>query len=87
MRRIVFEKDFFKSAKKLEMKEQKKLAQLLVTLKDNPFNPHLHTKKLRGKLQGIYSFRITRNWRVIFQFQNPDFIQLLTVKNRKDIYR
>ncbi|MBI2459523.1 MAG: type II toxin-antitoxin system RelE/ParE family toxin [Parcubacteria group bacterium] len=52
-----------------------------------PFHPLLHAKRLSGKLAGLLSFRITRDWRVIFQFNDPETIQLLRVKHRKDVYR
>jgi len=78
---------FFRSAKKLPRKQQEKLAVLIELLSANPFNPKLHTKHLTGKLSGLYSFRITRDWRVIFQFVSSQEIQLIEVANRKDIYR
>lgn len=39
------------------------------------------------KSVGFYSFRITRDWRVIFQFENPEVIKLIEMGHRKDIYR
>ena len=78
---------FLKSARKLPKKQQEKLASLIELLSKNPFHPQLHTKHLTGKLSGLYSFRITRDWRVIFQFVSPQEIELVDVANRKDIYR
>ncbi len=49
--------------------------------------PKLHSKPLVGKLKGFYSFRITRNWRVIFSFLDRETIFLIDVAHRKDIYR
>ena len=84
---IVYHRNFLKSARKLPETEQIKLAELLEILKQNPFHPLLHTKRLTKELSGFLSFRITRDWRVIFQFTNAATIQLLRVKNRKDAYR
>lgn len=47
----------------------------------------LHTKYLTGRLPGLLSFRITRDWRVIFKFNDAHTIQLIRVRHRKDIYR
>jgi addiction module RelE/StbE family toxin len=77
---------FTRSTKKLPLKQKEKLAKLLVLLRQNPFDAKLHTKHLTGKLAGLYSLRITRDWRVIFKFLSPSDIQLIDVANRKDIY-
>ena len=87
MIRIIYHQNFLKSAEKLPKIQQEKLARLLELLENNPFHSLLHTKRLAKELTGFLSFRITRDWRVIFQFLKPDVIQLLRVKHRKDIYR
>jgi len=87
MIRIVYGGIFVKSARKLPKKLKIKLASFITLLRENPFDPSLHTKYLSGKLTGLLSFRITRDWRVIFKFVEPDLIQLIGVANRKDIYR
>ena len=84
---IVYSARFLKLARKLPKAQTEKLAKLLETFQANPFYPTLHTKPLSGQLAGFYSFRITRDWRVIFQFLSPDQIQLLEVGHRKDIYK
>jgi len=63
------------------------LDKLIQILKENPFHSSLHTKHLSGKLSGLLSFRITRDWRVIFRFLEPDIIQLIEAADRKDIYK
>jgi addiction module RelE/StbE family toxin len=84
---LVYGNNFLSSVRKIPRQQQEKLANLLELFQDNPFYPKLHTKHLTGKLSGFYSFRITRDWRVIFQFLSPQEIQLLEAKHRKDIYR
>lgn len=84
---IVYGNYFLKSAKKLPKKQQEKLAELLEILRQNPFSSFLHTKSLTGKLAGFYSFRITRDWRVIFLFATPERIKLVEIGHRKDIYK
>lgn len=85
--KIVFSKDFVKSAKILPASIKKKLSVLLDALKKNPFDEKLHTKPLMGSLKGNYSFRITRDWRVIFVFLDNQTISLVDAAHRKDIYR
>jgi len=84
---IVYGKAFLKSVKKLPVRQQRKLAGLLELLCENPFHSLLHTKQLSGELVGFYFFRITREWRVIFQFVNIYKVKLVIVGHRKDIYR
>lgn len=87
MVRVYYADNFLKCVKKLTEKQQAKLARLIVLLKENPYHPQLHTKSLSGEFAGIYSFRVTRDARVLFKFLSPDEIILIDVGNRKDIYR
>ena len=84
---IVYSRDFIKSAKLIPKPIKKKLAALLEIIKENPFDSKLHAKPLVGELKGFYSFRITRDWRVIFNFLNSQKIFLVDIAHRKDIYR
>jgi mRNA-degrading endonuclease RelE of RelBE toxin-antitoxin system len=68
MIRLVYSDYFLASVKQLPIAQQKKLARLLPLLAENPFHPMLHSKRLAGSLAGIISFRVTRDWRVLFQF-------------------
>ncbi len=87
MAQILYGDHFLRLARKLPSAQQTKLANLLELLQDNPFHSQLHTKPLTGKLSGLYSFRITRDWRVIFQFRSPEEIILVNVGHRKEIYQ
>lgn len=86
MMKVAYSERFLKSAQKLPVKEQNKLGKLLERLTENPFGPKLHTKHLTGRLSGLYSFRITRDWRVIFRFLSQTEVFLIDVAHRKDIY-
>lgn len=87
MIRIVYHSNFLRSAGVLSQSDRIKLARLLTVSQANPFHPLLHTKRLTGHLTGILSFRITRDWRVLFCFLVPDCIKLLRVVHRKDAYQ
>lgn len=84
---IVLGGKFVKSTKVLPPKLQKKLDHLVGFLEQNPYHPLLHTKELTGNMTGFWSFRITREWRVLFQFVSADIIHLLRVEHRRDVYR
>ena len=78
---------FLKNARILPTAQQKKPAKLLELLEKAPYHPLLLTKPLAHELAGLYSFRITRDWRVVFRFESSEEIVLLDVNHRKDIYR
>ncbi len=78
---------FLKSVQRLPVEQQEKLDDLLERVSTNPYDSILHTKKLTGTLSGFFSFRISRDWRVIFCFIDPTTIRLVLAKHRKDIYR
>ena len=84
---IVYGKHFIKAAKKLTPTQKNKLANLIEVLSHNAFDSRLHSKHLTGKLSGLYSFRLGRDFRVLFQFLAPSIIQLVDIANRKDIYK
>ncbi len=49
-------------------------------------DPRLHLKKVR-ELKGVYSFRITRRYRVFFYLQDTNTAVFFNVEHRKDAYR
>ncbi len=87
MTSIVYSKHFLRSSRRLPQRTQKKLARKLEILRQNPFHSLLRTKALGGKLLGFYSFRITRDYRVIFQFKEQNVVKLIEVGHRKEIYK
>ena len=76
-----FQKDFVKLPEKI----QAIFYQRLEFLKENIFHPYLHAKRLSGKWQGFYSFRLTRNYRCIFS-KEQNLITLYFISHRKNIY-
>jgi addiction module RelE/StbE family toxin len=84
---VILEQSFLKSARKLPQNIKTKLSELLALLESNPYHPLLHTKKLTGDLTGYFSFRVTREWRVVFYLEDPETIHVLDTAHRKDIYR
>jgi len=84
---VVYSKNFLKAVSSLPVKTQEKLDGLLAILAENPFHTILHVKQLGGELQGSFSFRISRDWRVIFVYAAEETIRLVDVGHRRDIYR
>ena len=78
---------FRHAAKKMPVKQKEQFAVLVELLAHNPYDPRLHTKTLSGKLSGLYSFRLGRDYRATFQFLTETEIQLIDIAHRKDIYR
>lgn len=52
----------------------------------NSHDSRLHMKKLKD-LDGAFSFRITRNYRVLFYFHTENAAVLFKIGHRKDVYR
>ena len=51
---------------------------------ENWLDSRLHSKRLK-ELNGTFSFRITRRYRVLFYFRNKEAI-FFSIGHRKDIY-
>lgn len=83
---IIYDDDFIKDVRRLPVESWDKLASLLIVLKKDLFDPLLHTKPLSAPLQGFFSFRITRDYRVGFKFQSVRAVRLLAADKRDKIY-
>ncbi len=84
---IIYEESFRRDIRDLPEKVQNKLGLLVEILREDPFDPRLHAKHLGPPLQSAFSFRITRDYRVGFEFSNPNTIRLLVADTRDKIYR
>ncbi|KKU81913.1 MAG: hypothetical protein UY09_C0026G0003 [Parcubacteria group bacterium GW2011_GWA2_47_8] len=87
MIRVKIDKSFEKELRKLPATLVKQTATRIAYLQEDPYHHLLHTKALSGKLAGLYSFRVTRDYRVIFGFIDPGTIWLFRISHRKDIYK
>jgi len=83
---VIYDQKFLKELEKTPSEVQNKTDTLLESLKDEPFHPLLHTKKLKGPLYGPYSFRVLE-YRIIFEVKKPDIVCLLAIRHRKDVYK
>lgn len=86
MYRILFTAKSLNSLKKLPTRIKNKADTLVDTLAIDYRDSRLMTKKLKTR-QPLYSFRISREYRGIFEFTDSSTIKILDVRHRKDIYR
>lgn len=78
---------YLSDAKKLNQTVKEQLKKQHQFLEQKPFHPALHTKPLKGKLSGIFSFRVGRDYRVLFTLNAQDkIIVLLRIDLRARIY-
>lgn len=84
---VFYDHSFLKDVRRLPNEAQRRLGELIELLQHDPFDPRLHTKALSAPLQGLFSFRISRDYRVGFKFRAPHAIQLLAADLRSRIYK
>lgn len=49
-------------------------------------DPLLHTKALKGPLKGYWSFRLGRNYRVLYRPLSTSLFLFFDIDDRKDVY-
>ena len=84
--KIIKTEDFTRAFDKLP-KEIERLYQIQEErFKENWRDPRLHIKKVKS-LKYAFSFRITRNYRVLFYFQDGKTAIFFEIGHRKETYR
>ena len=63
---------FVKGFEKLPKKIKEYAIKQETLFKNNPQDSRLHVKSLKGRLEGLFSFRVTRNYRVLFSKKDKD---------------
>jgi mRNA-degrading endonuclease RelE of RelBE toxin-antitoxin system len=82
---IIETEDFKKDLKDLPNNIKQLFKKQKEIFKQNWLDPRLHTKRIK-ELSGVYSFRITRRYRVLFYFRNEEAI-FFKIGHRKEIYK
>ena len=77
--------DFEVAVRKLPADARRLLGKQEERFSRNWLDPRLHVKRLKD-LDGVYSFRITRRYRVLF-FLRGDEAVFFEIGHRKDIYQ
>lgn len=83
---IHYTSNFDKTFKKLPKPIQELAIKQEKIFKTNPQDPRLHTKALKGSLKGLFSFRITRNYRLLYAWKDSDNVLFYEIGDRKWIY-
>lgn len=78
-------KDFKKDLGELPLEIKKLFQKQKIIFKENWLDSRLHIKRIK-ELPGVYSFRITRRYRVLFYFRDNEAI-FFKIGHRKEIYR
>ena len=78
-----FDEDYVRLPKDIQRKAQKQEE----IFKNNPFHPSLHTEKLSPKFKEVWSFRVDRSYRVLFQFLGEDSVLFIAIGKHDWIYR
>jgi len=73
-----FKEDFFNLRNRLQEKAKKKIE----LFKKDPHHPSLKTHKLKGKLEGFYSFWVNEKYRIVFE-REGDKAYLLHIGDHK----
>jgi mRNA-degrading endonuclease RelE of RelBE toxin-antitoxin system len=78
-------KDFIDDFKRLPSEIKRLFQKQEALFKKSWLDPRLHTKRLK-ELAGVYSFRVTRRYRVLFYFRDNEAI-FFSIGHRKDVYQ
>ncbi len=82
---IFYSSKFEKQYRKLPEAIKSLAEEKEIVFRINPFDAILSTHKLHGKLKGFYAFSINNKYRIIFEFENSDYIKFHYVGTH-DIY-
>ena len=87
MKEVFYTPEFQKRYRELPSSIQKKAERRERFFRQNPFHPSLKTEKLKPKEKEYWSFRIDRDYRIIFRFRNGNKIIFITCGHHNWIYR
>lgn len=83
---IHYTSHFIKAFRKLPKRVQEYAIQQETIFRNNSDDPRLHVKALKGRLSGLLSFRVTRNYRVLFTKKDRETYLFYDIGDRKYIY-
>lgn len=83
---IIYAPEFLRRFEELPASVQKKAEKRERVFREDPFHHSLKTEKLQPKQKGYWSFRIDRDYRIVFRFER-ETIYFLTCGHHSWIYR
>ncbi len=87
--KIGFSSSFKKTFKKKTYKNKNLEQKFWINLErfeNNPFESSLKTHKLSGKLEGLWSFVVEYDCRVIFKFLEENKVLLIDIGSHDEVY-
>jgi mRNA-degrading endonuclease YafQ of YafQ-DinJ toxin-antitoxin module len=84
---IVYSPRFARDYKKLPNDIKDIAEENEVIFRNNPLNPRLKTRKLKGRLSGFLSFSIGYRYRVIFELSHDGKTAYFHLVGNHDIYQ
>ncbi|MEK6544923.1 MAG: hypothetical protein AABZ28_00105 [Nitrospinota bacterium] len=81
-----FSDKFYGYVNELPLNVKKRLKKVMTLLSSDPKHPSLRMEKLGGT-GGIYSVRVTKGYRLTFEFREGGVIFLRVVGKHDDVYR
>lgn len=82
---FVYTKQFKKQHKKLPKKSQAKLAERLLIMSNDEFNPILNNHKLQGDFAACYSINISGDMRLVYSIDG-NYRVLLSIGTHSKLY-
>ncbi len=83
---IVTTKKFDKQFKKQSIKVKKEFANRIKIFLQDIHHPILKTHKLSGRLNGLWSFNLSGDLRVIFDLSQTDVVILVAIGSHSELY-
>jgi addiction module RelE/StbE family toxin len=91
---LVWSGRFTKAVKKIIKRQPELINKISLTiekLEENPFEPSLHTHKLKGDLQGCFACTVEYDIRIVFEihkFDEKELIEifLLSIGSHDEVY-
>ena len=83
---IHYTSSFIRGFRELPREIQKLAVRQEEIFRRNPDDPRLHRKTLKGRLKGLMSFRVTRNYRVLYAWKEKENALFYEIGDRKFIY-
>lgn len=87
MIKVIFAEEFKERYLDLPLSIQKKAEKQEKLFRQNPFYPSLNTEKLEPKGRQAWSFRIDKDYRIVFRFLDNNTALFLTCGHHNWIYR
>ncbi|MBI2023212.1 type II toxin-antitoxin system RelE/ParE family toxin [Candidatus Giovannonibacteria bacterium] len=87
MAEIRYTEEFLRRYKELPLSIQKKAERREKLFHENPYHSSLKTEKLQPAEREYWSFRVDRNYRIIFRFGGNNTIYFITCGHHNWIYR